>query len=254
MQKMPALIALILLSIALIIFVNKNNSVIVNSSIPSLSGSGSPLPNLVNVTVIEPNCTNCYDAVGLVKSLEAYGLNIDNFNVVNSTKALISDYSLARLPAIVFSSNITNYSFYTALSYYGVTENNSFVFNLPSPPFFDTLKNEIVYGLVNVTIINDTQCSDCYNATDHIPILEAYGVNVSEVSYANQSSGLVSKYNITSLPTIVVSSEASLYPPLMRVWPSVGSIESDGNLVFTDMTALGNVTYFNLTLNRTVTQ
>ena len=63
------------------------------------------------------------------------------------------------------------------------------------------------------------------------------GLEIGSAATVDLSKGegtdLVRKYNITAVPTIILSRDALLYPGFAIVWSRVGSIEDDA-LVFRD--------------------
>lgn len=243
------LVVFILASLVLIVFMNEREAGIVRFE-NELSGSGSLLANnLVDVVIIKPDCAECYDAEGFVDSLAGLGLNVSSARVLDASEGydLIQKYSVTRLPAVVFSTAIINYSFYQGLSYFGSLEPDAFVFRSPTPPFYDVVSGDVVDGGVTVTYVNHSGCGKCYDVLVHRDILVSnYGVNIVGEVFVNESSSLIELYNITKLPTIILSPEAAFYPGLVRVWPTAGRIAGDGSFVFTEMSALGKVWYFDL--------
>ena len=104
-----------------------------------------------------------------------------------------------------------------------------------NPPYWDIKDNE-AKGLVTVTYVTDDSCSDCYNVQVHKTILENYGVFIANKSTVDISSiegqSLISKYSITKVPTIIVSSDLQYYQAIIKVWTQVGTVEDDGNYIF----------------------
>jgi hypothetical protein len=251
MKKPELLVLLLLVSLAVIVYVNENDLRITDLGIPLLKGTGTVLErNLVDVTIIVPEC-DCYDAKSLVENLLLYGLNVSAVNEVSAVDAqqLVTDYSLLKLPAIIFSGNVENYNFFSSLSFYGTVEGDSFVFRNPDPPFYDVVSGEVNEAPVIITYVNHSSCEKCYDVTVHKDILEnTYNLNVASEVFVNETSGLVAEYNITKLPTIILSPEAGDYSTLMLVWSSAGVVAGDGSLVFTEMSSLGVTWYFDLEL------
>ena len=84
--------------------------------------------------------------------------------------------------------------------------------------------------------LTDVSCSGCYDVSINSAILKGdYGLNLTE-SYVDAGSEggkkLIEKYNIVKYPTFILSSDAMDSELLSNVWASVGSVESDGALVF----------------------
>ncbi|MDP2750460.1 MAG: hypothetical protein Q8O89_06530, partial [Nanoarchaeota archaeon] len=100
----------------------------------------------------------------------------------------------------------------------------------------------------------DASCLTCYNVSIHESIISGLGMKVVSQTKLDVNDvvakELISKYNITKVPTIIISKDASDYTVMADVWPSVGTYESDGALVFRDVTMMG--TYRDLTTNSIV--
>jgi len=106
-------------------------------------------------------------------------------------------------------------------------------------------------GLVDVTYLIDSSCSDCYDVAKQKQIIENnFGVTIKseQTVDARSTSGraLIDKYSIAQAPTVIISSEVSAYEALTQAWRQVGSIEDDGTYVFRQNAALGGVIYKNL--------
>lgn len=88
-----------------------------------------------------------------------------------------------------------------------------------------------------VTYIIDNNCVTCYDVTVNEKILtQGYGITVTGKKMVQfdsaEGKALVSKYKIAKIPTFITSSNASKSANLVGVWPQVGTVESDGTLVF----------------------
>ena len=69
---------------------------------------------------------------------------------------------------------------------------------------------------------------------------------------SGEGQGLISKYKITRVPTILTSPESDQYTNLKNVWKNVGTVESDGWYVFREMQQLRGAVYKDLTTNQIV--
>jgi hypothetical protein len=79
--------------------------------------------------------------------------------------------------------------------------------------------------------------------------------NEKEIDAASaEGKGLIAKYNITAVPTVIISPDFKEYVGLTQYRDSFTKLQADGWYVFTDMNALpaGSV-YFDLAANKTVT-
>ena len=253
-MKNPEILVLFLIVVlALIVFVNEKEVNVFKDGLPIITGSGELLDvNPVDVTIIFPEC-DCFDAKSFVDQLVIAGLNASQIIELTASEGygLIQEYSLEKLPAIIFSNKIVDYPFFSGLSFYGTLESNVFVFRSPEPPYYKVSNGEIVEGVVSVTYVSHSNCDKCYNVSVHRDVLEnTYGVIIGSEFFVNETSPLIEEYNITKLPTVILSPEASDYPALLRVWPGV--VASDGSLVFTEPESLGKVWYYDLELDEII--
>ena len=57
---------------------------------------------------------------------------------------------------------------------------------------------------------------------------------------------LLETYNLTKVPTIILSADAADYTVLAQVWSNVGIIADDGSFIFTNMEQLEGAKYTDL--------
>lgn len=205
---------------------------------------------LVSSTIIsEASCSDCANLSFVVDNLEEAGVTFSEkkYLKLNEAREILSKYNINKLPALLFSSDFAEYSQlvqnWDRLGH--VAEDGTFVLDLPSPPYYDISKHQVV-GLVTMTGLVDATCEECYDVTEiHVTILERFGLALKDKKVVDVSSSegkqLLEKYNITSVPTVILSKEAAEYRSLAEAWGDVGSRESDGSFVFRDNDLLGLV-------------
>jgi len=241
------------------------------SPTPFQTRTPAPTPTpvqLANVTIIElvyPNCSECFNVSIISEQFQQAGDQIGMRVVAvrrleaNSTEgmALIRKYDITKVPTVIFSKEAQQTQLMGVWSDSGTVEDDgSLVLREVYPPYV-ALANGTLMGMVNVTLILAPNCTSCYNASVHTNLLTVrYSVviaNETDYTYDSaQGMALIRKYNITAVPTILVSPELSIYPGMEGLWnQSLGTKESDGWFVFRTMYAMGNVTYFDLTTNST---
>ncbi len=104
--------------------------------------------------------------------------------------------------------------------------------------FKPTVNNQVSSSndSVLITYLLDSNCLDCYDVKVNEQILMQYGLNLTSRSFdinSGEGRALINKYNITKVPTFILSGgDLMNNSKLISVWPSVGSFESDGSLVF----------------------
>lgn len=244
-----------------------NGAVVIEAQPPYYSVKDSTVVGLVTlIRVFDSSCKLCTDVESLVKTFESSGVVIASDTSVeyNSAdgKALISTYGLSNVPAVIVSKNILEYPAMARIwpQLNATEKNNNYALHLSRPPYRDLAANRTV-GLVDMIYLNDSTCSECYDVMIHKQIVAgSFGVVlVNETLFdinSVEGKALVSKYNIKSVPTFILSPDAKYYVSLMQVWPSVGTQESNGWYVFRNITqmqsnykdlATGNIVTFNQT-------
>lgn len=214
----------------------------------------------VSATVITANsCAKCRNISELLVSLKANGVSIvseNSFDYASGEgKALVSKYNITRVPALFFSKDLGAYGAITdSWGNLGTIESDgTYVFRQAIPPYVDVLTNK-ARGLVSVTNIVDASCKECYAVSQHKGALLNLGIVPSEDATYDISSfkgkDMVSKYNITQVPTIIISSDAVIYTGFSDVWKTVGTKELDGTFVFRALEVMG--AYKDLQTNKTV--
>jgi hypothetical protein len=131
-------------------------------------------------------------------------------------------------------------------------DDGNYVIRVTNPPYLNLSAGKIM-GFVDLIYIADASCKECYNVTLHKAILEdptSLGMQINEEEYADVSSArgkqLVQKYNITTVPSVIVSREASAYPTFENGWLKIGTKEPDGNYVFRNNELLKGLAYKDL--------
>lgn len=214
---------------------------------------------LITSTIIsEASCKECPDLKIIVNNLEQAGVVISEKKNLNADEAkdLFVSYNITKLPALILSSEFANYELANNWKLLGhIAADNSYVLDLQSPPYYD-LKTKEIPGLVTITTINDATCTSCYNAVQvHLPIIQRFGVYIANNKSLDASSAeavqLIQKYKITSLPTVLMSKEATDYTGLVNAWKDVGTVESDNVMVFRKNEILG-LAYKDLTTGKIV--
>ncbi len=233
--------------------------VLESKSTPYQDAVTGKVNGLVRATLIEEkSCTDCADLNILLQGLEESGVVLSEKKELSTNDAteLFSKYNITKLPALILSEDFSAYELSSAWDRLGhVAEDGSYVLDLPSPPYYD-IKTKTVHGLVKFTGITDSSCTECYNVTQiHVSILQRMGLFLKDRKVVDSSSAegkqLIEKYGIKSLPTMILSKEASDYAGFVRAWNDVGTIESDGSFVFRDNSVL-ELTYKDLVSGKVI--
>lgn len=218
----------------------------------------------VTATILTDNsCTQCTDPKLTVEQYKKVNVKITDQKEVawNSAEGqqLINKYKITKVPTFILSSEIDLYEgVRSSWSKIGTVEQDkTYIARNLFLPYRDLEKGQIL-GLVDLVYLTDSTCSDCYKPSElHKNILtRGYGIKLASERtvevYSGEGQGLISKYKITKVPTILLSSEADQYDSLKNAWKSVGNVETDGRYVFTNMEQMGNIVYKDLTSNKIV--
>lgn len=220
------------------------------------TGSDGKIIGRVSVTVIkDETCKQCVDLDPLVGQLKAMGVGIAEEKTWASTSKegmkAIASYKLKRLPALILSSDLSAYEQLaeTWKIYGDIAADGSYVMTDIRPPYKDVASGDIK-GLVTLTYLTDSTCKECYNVTIHHQILANFGFVFDDVKESDVSSSdgkaLVKKYNVTAVPTVLLSGDVKEYKGFDAVWERVGTIEADGAYLFRSMDVLEESSYKDL--------
>lgn len=218
----------------------------------------------VNVTLYnlkDSACEKCSDLTTLIAQIKGAGVKIYEEKVItpnsNEGKELIKKYNIEFAPTIILSKEAAAYDvIQQAWPNIGSKEiDGSYVLRLVNPPFINLTTNKL-RGLVNIMYLTDKSCTECYNVSQHKEILtnsQSFAVKLDKEEIFdisdNKGKELIVKYNITQVPTIILSDEISVYPS-SQVLNQFFSVEKDGSYVFRRLSTVGN--YKDLTTNQVV--
>lgn len=215
-------------------------------------------PANLHLALITNDCDNCYDmsnAVSFIKRQTSVKILTEKILAYTDKEAqeIISENNIKTLPALVITGETLQDNVMPLWNSMGVEFVGNTVFVSGIPPYYSLDEQKIV-GLVQIIKLTDNSCVECYDVENHMTILPRFGVYVDksipyDVSSTNGNT-LVQKYNITKVPTIILSSDASVYSALDNVWRDVGTVESDGQYVFRAVEQMG--TYKDLSQNKVI--
>lgn len=201
----------------------------------------------VQADFLGADCEECFNLSVAFEFLgQQPGMQI--VEVRNYTRAesaeLAAKYNISRLPALILTGEIENRTIPSFES-----SGDALVFAQAPPPYYDVAEKR-VKGIVSVVQLQ-SDCEECFNASLLVDQLRSAGVTLSEVRVVRADTGegndLVSKYAIEKLPTLIFNKDALEYDVVSQVWPTVGSIESDGSLVL----RMVNPPYVNVSTGKT---
>lgn len=218
-------------------------------------------PANLQITIIkDSSCQNCFSLDNLIQNIKKENVKITKETTLKhdsaEAKSLIIKHTIDRLPALIIDGEVEKTA--TLKKIWGNLGQNSsttFILRRTGYPYIEVTTGKI-RGLVNITLLDDKSCTECYNVTEHLSILANFGFPISSSTSIDKSSTkareLITKYKITKLPTVIMTGDVSAYAGFDQVWSQVGTIENDKTYVFRDGLKAMNVIYNDLTLNKII--
>ncbi len=199
------------------------------------------------ITSADGQCDKCFDAetvIGLIK--ESHNIKISNKKILTvgslSYQRVIKEYGVNNLPALVVSGDISDERILGAWTAFQGKEKANKIVIQNLLPYYD-LKEEKIKGLVNVVVVTDEKCEECFDGNQYLEIINRLGMAVGDFNLydVTSSSGLefVQKYGITKIPALVLSPDANDYPGLASFWKEAGTVEDDGMFVLREVQKIG---------------
>ena len=212
--------------------------------------------------LVDSTCVGCINLKNTIGAYKKSGIAIVeekefSWNSEEGQK-LIQQYAIEKIPTFIMSSDIAFYDIIkNSWQNVGTVESDGTYIarNIPLP-YRDVSKG--IVGLVDVIYLNDASCKECYRPEEvHKNILtQGFGIGIrSEKSLdlvTAAGKNLIAKYNITQVPTLLMSPQVSEYVNLKEIWSQVGTVEKDGWYVFRQLDQIGNVGYKDLNTNQVV--
>lgn len=253
-----AVFALVLLGTALTttLFIKNNN--VLNKKLAETAEADRPA-NLELVMLTDKTCANCFDTTAILNQMEKENIKIDSRQILDKDSAegkeLIAKFAIKKLPTFLLKGELTKNSVLSNFfSQAGDIIENTFVFRQVGGPYFDTATGK-VKGKVNLVLITDVTCTECYDVAQHEAILKQFGITtLAKIADTKSDLGraLVKAYAIKMVPAFVLSGDVKEYPRLTSVWSQVGFVARDGAYVFTKGVPFMGA-YKDLTTNKVVT-
>ncbi len=201
-------------------------------SVPKIEPPKLVPPREITLTVLGTDCEGCFNITAAVDFIKQQ----KNLNVTATTELSIADsaekvgtYGITKLPALVITGNVTNLT----IPNFDAKE-NALVFDKAPAPFYNVAEKRVV-GKVTVIQLEDKTCPDCFNLSQITAQLSQAGIKLESQKTVDAKSeegkGLIAKYKIEKVPSLIFNSDALEYDVIKEVWDQVGSKESDGSLV-----------------------
>lgn len=251
--------AIIFISLVISLIVSGQTSILLNKKLAETKEQDRPA-ELEIVVLKDSKCQDCFDVQPLVDAIKKENTKINSEKTVEVESAegaeLVSKFNIAKVPTLIVTGEVQKDPNLKALweRMGEVKDNNTFILRQVGAPYVLASSGE-VKGRIKVIMLTDKSCSECYQVTNHEVILRQFGLSLNDKETIDRDSadgqGLVSKYQIKFLPTLILIGEVGAYPTLKAVWPQVGTVEKDGTYVFREGVKQMGV-YIDLTTNQVV--
>lgn len=255
------IVALIIVIVAVAVYFiwfNKPQTKTTDQAATTAGNEQLPSANLRYTIITKRDCPGCWDTNLLFDALTANGgkeigretVYIDDA----ATKTLIDKYKITKVPTVLVAGELDkNSKLAQAWPALGEIIDNVFVLRQVIPPYIDVATGQLK-GEVSVVYLTDNACKDCYDVKLHDTALANFGITPKSSKTVDVASdegkALVKKYEIKSVPTIILTGDMEVYASLVQIWATVGQVAKDGAYIFTKMDEMGS--YFNLTTNKLV--
>ncbi len=190
------------------------------------------------IKITTPSCVDCFNIDTAVSTLKKQNVSVGDEKAVNSDskegKMLIKQFGIKRLPTYVVTGEISKKTLESFVKNNGEIKSRTFVFNKVTPVFVDaTTKKEM--GKVTATILIDPTCIQCVDPKLTVEAFKKAGVKIIEekevIWDSAEGQALISQYNVTQLPTFLLSEDIDLYDDVKTNWTRIGTVETDKTYV-----------------------
>jgi len=233
------LAVVIAISVSMGIMISARTNTVVDQKIAETKESIRPA-DLEIISIVDSNCDDCFSLSPLIEGIKQMNVNITTEKTLQFSEQeandLVVKFNIEKVPVLIIKGEIEkDKTLADYLGKIGKIEDNTFILTKVLAPYVATDTGE-VKGLVELTMITDRDCKECYDVTVHEKILRNFGINtnngqVTEIDFPDAQK-LIKKYNITLVPTIIITGDVSDYPSLQKIWTKVGTIEEDGSYIF----------------------
>lgn len=209
----------------------------------------------------DSSCGKCADLTTLISQIKAAGIKIFQERIIDANsdegREFAKKYNLGFAPTIILSKDASAYDIINqAWPRIGSKENDgSYVLRALYPPFTNLTTGKLM-GIASVIYLTDKSCAECYDVNLHNQILtspQSFAIKLDKEETIDVSDAkgkeLIAKYNITQVPTAILSGEVAVYPS-SEALKQFFSVEKDGAFVFRMAKVLG--AYKDLAANQVV--
>ncbi len=204
------------------------------------------IPAKISITtILADSCIDCFKPEPVVQSISSLAdTNVTSQRNIQSSEAndLIARYKITKLPTIIVTGEVEQKSsVLSALTKLGATKaDDGYIISALAPPYYDIASQKVI-GYLELTYLLDSSCTSCQNITSFSMQLKQSGIPIKKEDRVERTSSqgmaLISKYNLSGVPTIILRGDVGAYAILAQAWPQIGSVEKDGAYVLRTLSA-----------------
>jgi len=233
------------------VFSIEDSYALFDKSVPYIDLETNEVKGLVQLKEIQSdNCIECTSLSQLRTQFEGIGIKVKDYEIISSSsdngKELIDENNLEFTSSLLISKDIKEYWWiFDQIESFFIEKENYYVLKTPLAPYVDLADGKIK-GKVDIILIKNKSCEDCFDVDELKGSFLSLGVYFDDEKSVDISSSegksLLKKYNITAIPTIILSKEIQDYDTVKKSLEQVGTFEGDGKFVFRKLDSL-NVKY-----------
>ncbi|MBI5389657.1 hypothetical protein HZB01_04745 [Candidatus Woesearchaeota archaeon] len=186
-------------------------------------------PAKIELVVLTTSCSTCFDINPTLAALKSENVEVTKEQSIpgdsDDAKALIEQYALTRIPAIIVRGEISKIAPENFAQ-----RDNALIFAASSPPFVDAVTGSLK-GEVSAIVINDVRCRQCSDMRRVVQSVIQNGVAITDQKLLDASDEeaveFIQKMEIKKLPALLLSDDIDLYPIAANMRQS-GLVAKDG--------------------------
>jgi hypothetical protein len=192
----------------------------------------------VKLTIIsDEDCADCFDVKKYKGLPNQMGMSVKEEKTIEYSssegKDFIKNYDIKIIPTIAISGDLEAYSV-EDLKKFGEIKDGTFILTQLQPPYIDVSSGKLM-GKIDLAIISDESCKDCYEIAAYDNIIKQFGLFVQNKKTvdANSANGkaLIQKYKIEAVPAMIMTGDVAVYNKQGSVWFGIGTVEKDGSYI-----------------------
>ncbi|MBU2476792.1 hypothetical protein KKG83_04950 [Candidatus Micrarchaeota archaeon] len=237
------ILALIAVSAGWIIYSNQEKKDLNDSDnniVPDSNNLIEEKPAFIKIIILEKlDCIECASLDSLVDAISSFDVNILEVKRIDSVSEegqnLIKMHEITMLPSLIVNGEFNGTELQSKWSEIGEEKNGVLILRKPNPPYY-SLEEDRLAGKVDVLLIQNSSCDKCVDLSTFPQDLEQVGVFIRDYNVLEfdspEAKELLEYYLVDRLPVVFLSLDAAEYDFLSSVWDNLGTVESDGVLVY----------------------